>query len=253
MIGTHPSPTSERSVRSGSETRCTGPTTRTSSRSSHSATSTKARGVPSSAPVTPRPTPTRMRPHTSRPAASADDRDADRAVGAQPLQRAALQREQHPQHAGGRDGRGRPRHVAHPDERGERLAQEHRGRRHGHQGDEQLARPGAQRRAQDLGVAEAVERRLARGRQLHGLPRDEQDQEGRDERGQRAVVRLAEQAREDDGEDELDRVVAQRGGGEPRRLAGVRARQRRRADPERSAAIAPSMTVSVPWAVESHV
>ena len=58
-------------------------------------------------------------------------------------------------------------------------------------------------------------------------PGDEQDQEGGDERGQRAVVGLAEQAREDDREDELDRVVAQRGGGEPRRLAGVRARERR--------------------------
>ena len=115
---------------------------------------------------------------------------------------------------------------SHPDERGERLAQEHRGRRHGHQRHQQLARPRAQRRAQDLGVAEAVERRLARGRQLHGLPGHEQDQEGRDERGQRAVVGLAEQSREDDGEDELDRVVAQRGGREPRGLAGVRARER---------------------------
>ena len=70
MIGTQPSPTSERSVRSGSPMGFTGPTTRTSSRSSHSATSTNASGVPSSAPVTPSPTATRMRPHTSRPAAS---------------------------------------------------------------------------------------------------------------------------------------------------------------------------------------
>ena len=71
MIGTQPSPTSERSVRRGSPTGFTGPTTLTSSRSSHSATSTNANGVPSSAPVTPRPRPTKMRPHTSRPAASA--------------------------------------------------------------------------------------------------------------------------------------------------------------------------------------
>jgi hypothetical protein len=74
-------------------------------------------------------------------------------------------------------------------------------------------------------VPEPLERRLARRRDLHGLAGDEEDQEGRDERRQRPVAARAEQPREHHGEHELDRVVDERGGGEPRRLARLRAPQ----------------------------
>jgi hypothetical protein len=153
------------------------------------------------------------------------DRRADRRVRAQPLQSAALQGDQHPQDARREDRRRAPGGLVDPDRRGDLRPQQHRHRDGGAEREQEPVRPRPQRRAHRLRVPEPVERRLARRGDLYRLAGDEQDQEGRDQRGQRAVPARAEQAREDHGEDELDRVVDERRSREPRRLARFRAPQ----------------------------
>ena len=119
--------------------------------------------------------------------------------------------------------------------------------------EQQPVRPGAQRRAHRLGVAEAVERRLARRGDLHRLAGDEQDQEGRDERGERPVAGRAEQAREDHGEHQLERVVdaASRRRAPP--PCPIPSAAGRRATAAARPAIVRVITSRVPDAVLSHV
>ncbi len=84
-----------------------------------------ASGVPRYAPATPSSEhdEQRIRRRGVRPPRTTTD-TADGRVGADALQDAALEGEQEPQHAGGRDARGGPRLLAHAHEGGDGLAQE---------------------------------------------------------------------------------------------------------------------------------
>ena len=134
----------------------------------------KASGVPSSAPVTPRPTADedRGRRRAGR-RASATIEHAHGPVGAQALQALrAASRQQHPQHAGRQDRRGRPRHrPATPISAASCSRSSTDAAVTATSATSSAASTRAASRAGPAAVAEAVERRLARGRQLHRLPR----------------------------------------------------------------------------------
>ena len=142
------------------------------------------------------------------------DRPADGRVRADALQDAALEGEQQPQHAGGRHACGGPRLLAHAHEGGDPLAHERRGDRDADEHDEQRPRPRAQGLCRRRRAAEAAQRGVARDGDLQRRSRDREDRERRHERGQRAVVLVAQQAREDHRHHDGDGVGRQRRDGQ---------------------------------------
>ena len=88
---------------------------------------------------------------------------------------------------------------------GERLARDHRHDGDRRQRDEDVAAPARERAGELAAAAEPAERRLARRGDLQRRAGDEQDHGEVEQRGQRAVAVGAEDAREDDGEDDLRR------------------------------------------------
>ncbi len=191
MIGTQPSPIRPRSDRAGLWVRWTGPARRMSATSRAMAIDREGERRAEEGALDAEAGADEDQAEDEPAAGLADDAQADRAVRAQALQRAALEREHREQDAGGEDGGGRPRVVVHADQGGERLAQQDGRGGHGHEGHEQSLHPGLQRAPHDGRGAEAVHRRLAGGGDLHGLARDHEDQERRDERRQRPVARRA--------------------------------------------------------------
>jgi hypothetical protein len=144
-----------------------------------------------------------------------------RAVGVETLQHAALDAEPEPGDPARQDRRRAPRVLGRADDVGDRLAREDRHQQRRDHGDAQATGPLAQRAGELRPMPERPQRGVARGRGLHRGAHDQQDQERRDQHGERAVVRDAEDPGEGDREDQLDGVGAERGRGQAGRLGGL--------------------------------
>ncbi len=149
----------------------------------------------------------------------ADQAETDALVVADPLERAAEDRQVEPQAGGGDADRGRPLIVLDADRLGDRFAREDRDHGQGERHPSQRSRPPPQRDEQAGADAEVAEHRLARGRDLHRLPDHAEDQEVADQRRERGVV--VEQPREHDGRPERDHVVDDHREGQTARLGRV--------------------------------
>lgn len=153
-----------------------------------------------------------------------DHARADRAVHLLRLQDAAFDREQHPQHRGGGGGRGSP-DLFDTDGVGKLLAAEDREDEDDDRGDAQGARPAGQRGRQVAARAQVPEGALAGHRGLQRAAGHREDEEGGQERGERAVLGDLQQPAEGQRGDQRHRVGDDHGAGQPGRLGQLRALQ----------------------------